>query len=48
MHAMPSELRELFVNILLCNEPTDPLALWNKHKESLAEDFLFRARILSP
>ena len=48
MHAMPSELRELFVNILLCNEPTDPLALWNKHKESLAEDFLFRARIFSP
>ena len=31
-HAMPSELRELFVNI----------------KESLAEDFLFRARIFSP
>ena len=48
MHAMPSELRELFANILLCNEPTDPLALWNKHKESLAKDFLFRARIFSP
>ena len=48
MHAMPSELRELFVNILLCNEPTDPLALWNKHKESLAKDFLLRARIFSP
>ena len=46
--AMPAQLRQLFVTILLFNEPCDPLALWNKHKASLAEDFLLRARILFP
>ena len=30
------------------NTAPAPLALWNKHRESLAEDFLFRARIFSP
>ena len=45
---MPSELRQLFVTLLIFNEPADPLVLWNKHKESLSEDFLFRARAISP
>ena len=45
---MPSELRQLFVTLLLFNEPADPLVLWNKPKESLSEDFLFRARVISP
>ena len=43
--AMPAQLRQLFVTILLFNELCDPLALWNKHKASLAEDFILRARI---
>ena len=46
--AMPAELRQLFVTLLLFNEPADPLVLWNKHKESLSKDFLFRARVISP
>ena len=46
--AMPSELRQLFVTLLFFNEPADPLVLWNKHKESLSEDFLFRAKAISP
>ena len=45
---MAPQLRQLFVTLLLFNEPADPLILWNKHKESLAEDFLFRARVISP
>ncbi|KAI6661989.1 hypothetical protein LOD99_9659 [Oopsacas minuta] len=36
-----SELRQLFVTLLIFNEPADPLVLLNKHKASLAEDFLF-------
>ena len=43
--AMPSKLRQLFVTLL--NDPADPLVLWKKHKESLSEDFLFRA-VISP
>ena len=38
---MPSELLQLFVTLLLFNDPADPLVLWNKHKESLSEDFSF-------
>ena len=34
--------------ILLFNVPTDPLALWENHKASLAEDFLNRARRCVP
>ena len=45
---MPSELRQHSVTLLLFNEPADPLVLWNKHKESLSEDFLFRAKAISP
>ena len=30
--AMAGQLRQLFVTILLFNEPCDPLALWDKHK----------------
>ena len=45
---MPSELRQLFVTLLLFNEPVNPLVLWNKHKESLSEDFLLGARVISP
>ena len=43
---LPAQLRQLFVTILLFNEPSDPLALWNKHKVSLSEDYLFEASVL--
>ena len=45
---VPAQLRQLFVTILLFNEPSDPLTLWNKHKVSLSEDYLFKARVLAP
>ena len=45
---VPAQLRQLFVTIFLFNEPSDPLALWNKHKVSLSEDYLFKAKILTP
>ena len=41
-------MRQLFSTILLFNVPTDPLALLEKHKASLAEDFLNRARRCVP
>ena len=44
---VPAQLRQLFVTILLFNEPSDRLALWNKHKISLSEDHLFKTRILA-
>ena len=45
---VPAQLRQLFVTILSFNEPSDPLALWNKHKVPLSEDCLFKARVLAP
>ena len=45
---VPAQLSQLFVTILLFNEPSDPLALWNKHKVPLSEDYLFKARVLAP
>ena len=45
---VPVQLRQVFVTILLFNEPSDPLAFWNKHKVSLSEDNLFKARIIVP
>ena len=40
----PPQLRQLFVFILLYNEPSDPGVLWEKYKDSFPEHFLFRAR----
>ena len=45
---VPAKLRQLFVTILLFNEPSDSLALWNKHKVPLSKDYLFKARVLAP
>ena len=39
---MPHQLRELFVSILVFNHPTDPLALWLKFVNDLAEDGIRR------
>ena len=48
MSEVPAQLRQLFVTIFMFNEPSDPLALWNKHKVPLSEDYLFKARVLAP
>ena len=36
---MPVQLRGLFATILLLGNPTDPVALWQDHAQSFAEDF---------
>ena len=36
---MPFQLRSFFATICLYCEPTDPLSLWNRRKEALAEDY---------
>ena len=41
---MPTQMRQLFITILLFSVPTDPLALWEHHQASLSEDFLCRAK----
>ena len=46
-HAMPSQLRELFVHILSNNTVADPLRLWEKHWESMSEDILYSRRRLT-
>jgi len=43
-HFMPNQLRDLFACILAHCNPSDPRRLWDKHKHSLAEDFLHEAR----
>ena len=37
-------LRHLFITVLVTCTPSDPLALWTSHKESLCEDILHRHR----
>ncbi|XP_074301372.1 uncharacterized protein LOC141632756 [Silene latifolia] len=44
--AMPSQLRELFVTMLLFCEVTDVLELWNRSREMLSEDIERRKRRL--
>ena len=41
---MPTSLRDIFVQVLIHGEISDPLALWTKHGEELAQDHLRRAR----
>jgi hypothetical protein len=41
---MPSSLRDLFVQVLIHGEASEPLALWTKYAEELAQDHLRRAR----
>jgi hypothetical protein len=43
----PKALRELFATILAFNTPSEPLALWERFKDDLAEDFLHAARRVS-
>ncbi|XP_074352765.1 uncharacterized protein LOC141691914 [Apium graveolens] len=44
VHAMPHQLRQLFVHILSNNQVADPLKLWEKHWESMYEDILLTRR----
>ncbi len=42
--ASASCLRALFVALLVFNAVANPLALWQRFKEDMAEDFLYQAR----
>ena len=39
---MPSALRNLFATILIYNNPSNPLELWNQFKQYLSEDIMHR------
>ena len=41
-YRMPAQIRQLFTMILLFCEPTQPVDLWNRYKDSMTEDFLYR------
>lgn len=43
-HAMPQQLRELFVHILSNTQVAEPLRLWDKHWPSMSDDFLHSRR----
>ena len=45
---IPTQLRQLFAIMLQFCALTDPLQLWNTHKDSLAEDFLNQVRKQNP
>ena len=45
---VPKRIRELFAVILTACEPSNPLPLWENHKESMAEDFLHGVRLANP
>ena len=38
----------MFAVILIAENPSNPLLLWNNHKESMSEDFLYQARQAHP
>ena len=44
---MPRSLRDMFAVMIHMCIVTDPLALWNAHKEALSQDFLYRRRRLT-
>lgn len=39
---MPKQILDLFAFICVFCQPSDPLFLWNKYKESMKEDFIFK------
>ena len=45
---VPKRIRELFAVILTACEPSNPLLLWENHKESMAEDIVHRVRLANP
>jgi hypothetical protein len=38
----PSQLRDLFQVIILFCQPLDPYSLWDKYKDSISEDYIYR------
>ena len=42
--AFPTQIRKLFVIILIYCEPNRPRELWEKHKDAMAEDILHKQR----
>jgi hypothetical protein len=44
---LPRSLRQLFANLLIFNNVTNPGWLWDSHKGALTEDFLHQARQVS-
>ncbi len=44
---LPRSLRQLFTNLLIFNNVTNPGRLWDKHKGAIMEDFLHQARQVS-
>jgi hypothetical protein len=42
---MPFQLRRLFAAIIIYNNPSDPLRLWNKYKSFLCDDFTGRLHL---
>ena len=40
---MLKQLCSLFVTVLILGEPTKPIILWEKHKESMDEDLFWEA-----
>jgi hypothetical protein len=41
---LPRSLRQLFANLLIYNNVTNPGRLWDRHKGVLTEDFFHQAR----
>jgi len=44
---LPRSLRQLFANLLIFNNVTNPRRLWDQHKGALTEDFQHQARQVS-
>ena len=40
----PVKLRDLFAILISTCAPSEPAALWEKHKDNMTEDFLYQAR----
>jgi hypothetical protein len=44
---LPKSLRQLFANLFIFNNVSNPGRLWDKHKGAFTEDFLHQARQVS-
>lgn len=43
---MPSQLRHTFALLLMWDPPVNPQALWDEYTDDLAEDFVYRKRLV--
>lgn len=44
LNRSPRSLRQLFCVLITFSEVSDPFSLWQSHKESLAEDYLYKSQ----